>query len=637
MQKSRDLLNQIIRVIAIMLSLYQLYVGYFGAPFSLIHRPLHVLVIFVILFLSGNTKRGPEGELLAADPEDDVKILSIFDIIIVIILMICLGYLIINAHNISNYRIPYFSPVSTIDFITGLMVIIIIIEGARRTIGMTLSVVTVVFIIYALIGNMLPSPFWHRGFSLARIVEQVFLTEDGIWGIPVHVTSTYVYLFVLFGTFLIKSKTGDFFTDIALALTGRYAGGPAKSAIIASSLMGTLSGSSVANVVTTGAFTIPLMKKTGYKPHIAAAIEAVASTGGQFVPPVMGAAAFLMAEFTGTPYIRIMYYALLPAFLYYFSVFIYTHLESVKNGLVGLPKEQLPLLGKTLLKRGYLLIPVILIIIFLMQGWSPLKASFYAVVSLAGLVLVLGKNSLAGFVRIVADSLEGAARTIVPVTVATSCAGIIVGIVLMTGLGSRMTDIILAISGDRINIALILTMVLALILGMGMPSSSAYIIMAALLAPALVAMGIGLIAAHMFVFYFACLSAITPPVAIASYAAAAISQANPMQTGWAAVRMAMPSFIVPFMFVYSPSLLLIGPWSTILTTIPTAMLGVYAFAISMNGYWNKSILNWYLRTIMSVVAILLIIPGIKTDLLGITLFGGVFFLQNIHKQSKKKR
>ncbi|MFH1758777.1 MAG: TRAP transporter permease [Pseudomonadota bacterium] len=606
----------ILKLIAMGMSCYQLYIGYFPAPISLRHRAIHLLFAFTLLFFIYPFK--PNGRKIKPKVE-------LHDWLFIGLVIFSLGYTILFAWRMLNERIPFISPLEGGEWIAGILVVFLTLEATRRTLGSVLVIVALLFLAYGLWGNYLPPPFWHKGYPLETILDQLYLSHDGIWGVPIHVTSTYVFLFMMFGTYLTLTGAGDFFTDLAHSLTSKSVGGPAKTAVIASSLMGTLSGSSVGNVVTTGAFTIPMMKKAGYRPHFAAAVEAVASTGGQIVPPVMGAAAFIMVEYTGIPYLEIMKHAIIPAFLYYLGVYLMVHMESMRLNLRMPPDTIAPRTIDVILSRGYLVLPVFLIILLLMYGYTPLRASFGAFWILIGLVLVFSKDRKATL-KLFPVGLERSAKLILPVTTACACAGIIVGVILLTGLGQRMTAIILELSQGILPIALVLTMVLAMVLGMGMPTSSAYIIMAVLLAPGLVNMGVSLISAHFFVFYFACLSAITPPVALASYAGAGLAGASPMSTGYTGFRLGIAAYIVPFMFVYGPSLLFVGSPLTILTTLLTASFGVLALAGGVQGWWHTEI-RLHERILLMIAAILLIYPDLYTDAAGLGILGITYFFQ----------
>lgn len=596
-----------LKVIALVTSLYHLYISYFGVPYSLLHRPIHFLLVFIIMFMiypSPKDKKGAAGKI------------PIYDWLLIMLTFFSAGYLIINYKTLM-VRMPFVTEITILDYIFGSSTILLILIATYRVIGKSLLIITVFFLLYGYFGKYLPDPLWHRGYSIERIIEQMYLTLDGIWGLPLHVSSTFVYLFILLGTFLIVTGAGNFFTDLAFVLTRKSTGGSAKTAIVASLFLGLISGSSTANVVTTGSFTIPMMKKAGFSPVFAGAVESVASTGGQIVPPVMGATAFIMAEFTGIAYVNIMKHAIIPALLYYLGVFVMVHLEAVKLGMkIDLDLgEDTPKVKDILLSRGYLFIPIITIIYFLLQGYTPLRAALFAIFVLLFLEFLKHKDKRE-FMKMIPKGLIEAPRVMAIITIACSCAGIIVGIINLTGLGQRITSIIITFSGGSLPVTLVLTMIMAMVLGMGMPTAGAYVIMAALLAPAIIRMGVPVIAAHMYIFYFACLSAITPPVAMASYAAAAIAGASPSKTGYMGFRLGLAAYIVPYMFLYGPSLLLIGSFSKIILTVITAITGIFALGFAVQG-WLYFRINLYQRTLLFISAILLIKPGLPTDLLGI--------------------
>ncbi|MEO8526807.1 MAG: TRAP transporter fused permease subunit, partial [Caldimonas sp.] len=440
-------------------------------------------------------------------------------------------------------------------------------------------------------------------------------------GIPLYVSATYVMLFILFGSFVERSGAGQLFMDFALALAGGQSGGPAKVAVITSSLFGTVSGSAVANVMTTGTFTIPLMKRTGYRPAFAGAVEAVASTGGQLMPPIMGAAAFVMAEFLGVSYLTVARFALLPAVLYYVAVFMAVHFEAKRIGLVGVPKADLPQLKGVLLERGHLFIPLFVIVAVLLAGRS---AAFSALCGIASVVPTtwLRASTRGTFTwRAIGEALEAGARNTVVVALACASAGLVIGTITLTGLGLSFTGIVLTLSQDSQILALVLTMLAGILLGMGLPTTPAYIVQVALLVPALVKLGVRVEAAHLFVLYFAVLSAITPPVAMAVYAANGISKAKLMETSWAAVKLGLTGYIIPFMFVFAPSLLLQGDWGDAALAVVAATIGVMCLAGSLHEhfFWGKA--RWWERLLLLVAAGVLIKPGWQSDLVGIALIG----------------
>jgi TRAP transporter 4TM/12TM fusion protein len=496
------------------------------------------------------------------------------------------------------------------DYIFGGTLIVLTMEATRRATGWALPITAAAFLVYGVtLGNQ----------SFGIMLDQLYLTTEGIFGIPLYVSATYVMLFILFGAFVERSGAGKLFMDFALALAGHTSGGPAKVAVITSSLFGTVSGSAVANVMTTGTFTIPLMRRSGYRPAFAGAVEAVASTGGQLMPPIMGAAAFVMAEFLGVSYLAVAAFAILPALLYYVAVFMAVHFEARRTGLVGLPRPDLPRMREVLSERGHLFLPLAVIVGVLLYGYS---ASFAA---LSGIASVIPTTWLRASTRrtftpsAIIDALEAGARNTLVVALACACAGIVIGTITLTGLGLSFTGIVLTISQNSLLLALMLTMVAGILLGMGLPTTPAYIVQVALLVPALVKLGVQVEAAHLFVLYFAVLSAITPPVAMAVYAANGISRAGLMESSWAAVKLGLTGYIIPFMFVFGPSLLMIGAWPQIILTVITATVGVTCLAAALHGYFFFGITRLWERSLLLGASFVLIKPGLLTDVVGASL------------------
>ncbi len=463
------------------------------------------------------------------------------------------------------------------------------------------------------------------------MLEQLYLTTDGILGIPVSVSATYVVLFILFGAFVERTGTGQLFMDFAMALTGHTAGGPAKVACITSAMFGTVSGSAVANVMTTGTFSIPLMKRIGYRPAFAGAVEAVASTGGQIMPPIMGAAAFVMAEFMGIAYLEVAKFALIPAILYFGALFMAVHFEARRVGMVGLPKADLPSLKATLVNSGHLFIPLVVIVGVLIAGFSAPFAALCGIFSVFPTIMLRKSSRQHLNAQNMLEALVDGAKNAVGVALACGCAGIVIGVIALSGLGIEFTSFVLDISQNSLVIALFFTMLAGIILGMGMPTTPAYIMQVALLVPAVVKLGVTVEAAHMFVFYFAILSAITPPVALAVYAANGISGAGLWESGVAAVKLGLTGYIIPFMFVFGPSLLLIGPWSTIALTTISAACGVVLLAAGLHAFLITHASIWQ-RVFLVAAALCLIKPGLYTDLAGATLAGIVIITQLIERR-----
>jgi TRAP transporter 4TM/12TM fusion protein len=500
------------------------------------------------------------------------------------------------------------------DFFFSLLFVIAVWEMARRATGWPLAALCIIFILYGHFGNYLPGLFYHRGYSWERMITFLF-SLDGILSLPIQASAHYIFLFVIFGAFVDASGAGKFFVDFARCLAGRLRGGPAKVSIISSALIGTASGSSVANVVVDGVFNIPLMKATGFRGTIAAAVEAMNSSGGQIVPPVMGAGAFLMAEILHVPYSQVCLAAIIPAVLYFASSYWMIDLYAASAGLRGLTRDEVPVFVKIMREKGYLLIPLIIVLVCLMVlMMSAYRAALYGIIALV-LASWLSRESRMGPKQIAATLAKGA-RGAMEIIATCAAAGIIVGVLTQTGLGQKFAMIIFAYSKGNLLLALIFTMLIAMVLGMGMPTTAAYAISASVLAPALVGQfNVMPIAAHLFIFYYACLSALTPPVALASFAAAAIAGEKPWPVGFQSMRFAIAGFIIPYMFIYGPAILLEGTTFEIVTAIVTGLLGTLALAAGAQG-WLLSRLSWPQRIVILVAALTLIKPGWVTDLIG---------------------
>jgi TRAP transporter 4TM/12TM fusion protein len=612
------LITKVIVLIAVAMSAYHLYAGSFGAPEALMHRSTHLFFVLILIF-----------SLFPLSTKEWGKKFRWTDWILILLTLASIGYLFVNYEYVIT-RYSYVHPLSSADMVFGIVLTLLLIEGSRRAIGPALPITAGVFLIYAYVGTYLPGLLRHTGFTTETIVDQLYLTTEGIFGIPLGVSASYVILFIIFGTFLEKSGTGQLFMDFASAITGWTRGGPGKIACISSALFGTISGSAVANVMVDGWLTIPLMKRTGFNTPFACAVEATASTGGQIMPPVMGAAAFVMAEFTGIPYIMICLYAMIPALLYYFALFMSIHFMAGKMGLKGIPREELPRLKKVLAARGHMFIPLIIMVYMMTAGYTPMYACIYSTVAVV-ILSILRKETRMGFWTIVKALEEGAKNTL-GVAAACACAGIVIGVINLTGLGLKFTSLVLFLAGESLIPALIMTMLAGIVLGMGMPTTPAYIVQAALLIPALIKLGVLNIAAHMFVFYFSTISAITPPVAMAVYAAAGIGGAKLWPTGIWAMRIAAAGFIVPFMFVYGPSLLFIGSAFDIITSVVSASFGVIALAAGMMGWFVKKVKIWE-RIVLLIAAVLLIKPGLYSDAIGYILLAFIFLMQKYWSRS----
>jgi TRAP transporter 4TM/12TM fusion protein len=663
----------VVGVVGVVMSLYHVYARLTpAAPDGLVLRIIALafcLVLAFLLFPMRNSAPLDEdgtrlGDAAPVEPTDRIPWL---DLGLAGLSIAGLSYLFINYGYITE-RFPTAHPLTAMDITVATVVIVLVLEATRRTLGMALPVLALCFIAYGLAGPWLPGVLRHKGLTYEILVDQTFFTTEGLFGIPLGVAASYVILFIIFGAFLEKSGAGQFFMNLANAVAGGQRGGPGKVAVVSSSLFGTISGSAVANVMVDGWLTIPMMKRTGFKPEAAAAVEAVASTGGQIMPPVMGAASFVMAEFLGVAYSHIMMAAAIPAIFYYGALFAAIHFNASRNGLRGIPKAELPRLRSVLHEHGHLLAPLLAIFCLLLSGftatyaaivstavvmyawllgprvwwfvavgamlwWIEVPALAWAGLAAAGLVAVLVRPGGGGQVRrlVLTDgpaALRDGAQQTVPVAMATATAGIMIGIILQTGMAIRFTSFLVEFAGGNLFMALVITMIAAIILGTALPTTPAYIMLAALLIPALIKLGVSPLAAHMFAFYFGCLSAITPPECLAVYAAASISRCGVWAAGWQAVKFGSAGFIVPFFFVYYPALLFQGTWTEISLAVLTGGVGVVALAAGLEGYFIRSA-TWLERGLFVAAALLLIDPGLVTDLIGAALLGGALMMQRL--------
>ncbi len=603
--KEHRIAKPIIGGIAVSLSLFHLYAGAFGVFETMMQRSVHILTLLALAFL-----------VLPVSRKLPPRIVYPIDLILAGLALAIDFYMIIEHDRIIK-RDLYFGPIAPLDIVFGILTILLTLEAARRVAGWALTSIGGIFILYALFGNYFPEPFTIRATNPLTLIEHMFLIPQGVFGIPAGVSATYIYLFVLFGAFLEVTGGGRFFINMALAMVGRLTGGPAKVAVISSAMFGSISGSAAANVYGTGTFTIPLMKRFGYQPNFAGAVEASASTGGQITPPILGAAAFVMAEFIGVSYARICLASLLPALLYYVSIYSGVHAEAMKKGLRGMDVKELPVLGEVFTGGLHFLIPMGTLVYFLVAGYTPFRAAFAATIVLIG-VAMIRKSSRIGL-KGIWKSLETGAINAIMIGVACACAGIVVGALEVTGLGISFVSILLKISGGNFLATLLLVMVACIILGMGMPTTAAYILAAMIGAPALIKLGVPVLAAHMFVFGSCILSAITPPVALAAYAGAQIAGGDPMKVGWIACRLGFPKFLVPFLIVYNPVLIWEGSPFWILQSAVTAILGVLAFSFGFDRWLWKD-LGLVKSALFILSGFILMIPEIFTDLLGISIF-----------------
>lgn len=515
-----------------------------------------------------------------------------------------------------NDRVAKVGAIPQQDIVMATIMIVLLLLATFKTTGWPLVITCTVFLIYALVGPYLPDLIAHRGETWKRTANFMYMSTGSIYGVPAGIAATYIISFVIFGGFLENFGAGQWFVDLAHAGTGRYRGGPAKTAVLSSALMGMISGSPAANVVTTGAFTIPLMKSTGYKDYEAGAVEAVASTGGMFTPPIMGAAAFMMAEFLGTSYTSVAKSAILPALLYYLSLMLVVDAIAVKHKLRGVPRDQLPSLKEILLKRGQLGLPIVMVIAMIIMGYSAMKSAFYGILAVIAVAFI--RKETRPTLHTFLDALEGSVRGVCGTVISCAAAGIIVGVISMTGLATKLSYTLVSVSGGNIWIAAVLTAIITIILGCGMPPTPTYVILATVLVRPLTEMGASALSAHMFIFMFSCIGALTPPVAITAYTAAAIAKSNPNKTGWRAFRMGLVAYVIPFIFLLSPAILLQGTTPEVALAVVTSICGVFCLTAAAEGYmfqfWSP-----VPRILMCAAAVLLLIPGAVTDLIGAAL------------------
>ncbi len=609
--------NKIIAVLAVGLISFHVYTALSGVLPGIYQRAYHWLFVVCLVFLvkplpqKGMLFRIVDGLLLLGGALSSVYIIYSYEDV-----LLRLG-----------------SP-TTLDVIFSAIALITVLEAARRMLGWALPLLALAALFYTHFGPYFPGLLRHSGQPVERIITFMYQTTDGIWGIPLGSCATFIVLFLLFGAFLEVTGAGQWFFKMAHALTGRFRGGPAQAAVLSSMFMGSMSGSSIANAVTTGTFTIPLMKKVGYRPTFAAAVETVASSGGQLMPPVMGAAAFIMADYIGVPYVQVAKAALIPSLLYFLVLSVVVFLEAYRLDIKPLPASELPRIKETMMSGLQYLIPLLILIYLLALGLSPMRVALFATFAVIGVSLVQSavtkqKINLQDYVA----ALIKAGRGILPVATACAAAGLIIGSTTITGLGLRLTNLIVSVSGGEVFIALIMTMLVSIVLGIGLPTAAAYIVLAVLGGPALIKMGVPPLAAHLFILYFGAVSTITPPVALTAYAAAGVAETNPMTTGFVAFRLGLAGFIVPYMFVFGPALLLQGTVSQIVSAIPTAILGCFLLALALVGWWRVR-LNILMRLIAAGAALALIDPGWQTDIIGALIIVAIYiFIKTKEKSS----
>lgn len=616
-RKKTKIFSGIVMVVSVALCLFQMYAGGISNISSMTLRTIHWTVISAVAIVSYPAVKGKETMrwydyiLLAA---------SLFATIYVAVVWPT------RTIQVSTSD-PLFS---TLDKVAFLVMTLVILEIARRTTGLALTVTAAIALIYLMfLGPYMPGIFRHRGYSLSRVAPFLLFSSEGVYGSALGTSASFIMLFVLFGDMLEAAGAGKFFIDIAYGIAGRFRGGPAKTAVVSSALMGCVSGSSIANVVTTGTFTIPLMVSSGYKKNSACAIEAVASTGGMIMPPMMGAAAFILAEYVGVSYGEVCWAAILPAVLYYLGLFLCVDKEAAANGLVGQKKEDLPKPLAILKQKGYLLLPLVILIYCLVRSFSPQKTVFWTILILIAISYLRKESRITP--RKACEAMKSAVKGMAPVAAACAAAGLIVGAINLTGVGVNFTSSITRLSGGSPFAALLMTAIAALILGMGLPPVAVYIVVSTVVAPALTQMGFSLFASHLFVFYFGIIGTITPPVALTAYAAAGLIEgASAFKVGVRAFLYGIVAFIVPFVFMYDEAFLLSGTPGHVILAVVTAILALDFISAMLIGYFTTRI-NWFGRIVCLLVGILLFLPNTYTSLVGIVLAGVMFFL------GKKKR
>jgi TRAP transporter 4TM/12TM fusion protein len=617
---------------AVAMSVFQLYTGFFGELPGSKQLSIHLFFAMVLCFLCWpRSKKSPKDRM------------SIPDILLAVIGGFAALYLFLNYEHVVTSQ----GAAPTYDLVIGGILIVLILEATRRSVSPMLPIITIIFLIYAYIGPHIPGELAHRGFTVRRIIDHVFMSGEGLWGVPLRVSATFVFLFVLFGAFLDKIGAGQYLIDLSFATMGKYRGGPAKAAVVASCAMGSISGSSIANTVTTGAMTIPLMKKVGFKPHVAGAVEVAASTNGQLMPPIMGAAAFIMAEIIGVSYFEIVKAAFIPAILSYTAIFSIVHLEAVKENIRGLTKEETPPLVKTILSGLHYVIPlVILVYLLLVVMWTPTTSASWSI--LVAIFVAIGNNWYRAnrlFPRLVKNneshpyaayelykaqpqgffprqtsaevlgSLETGARNMAGIAAACACCGIIIGVVTLTGLGLKMATLITEAAGGSLMLTLVFSVIACIILGMGLPTTATYIIMAAMTAPAIMTisadlgLGLPIVAVHLFVFYYGIVSDDTPPVGLCAYAAAGIAGSDPIKTGWKSFRLDLAAFTLPFMFILNTKLLMYNTnFMELMYIIPVSIIGMFCWSVFIQGHWVVKTFIWE-RLLFLGLAFMLVNPS----------------------------
>lgn len=607
--EGRTLIGRIVAPIGVAMALYHMWVIAMGPPEALIFRGTHLAFALALIYLLYPFARTAEG----------ARRFVWLDALLVAGAALGLGHMFIDYNYFIN-RIIYIDDLKPLDIVAGLSLVVVVLDATRRVIGWALPITALAFMAHALFVTKVDP---------LTLLDQLYMTTEGIFGSTLAVSAAYVTIFVVFGSVMERTGTGKLFMDFALALTGRQAGGPGKVSVVSSSLFGTISGSAVANVMVDGPITIPLMKRTGFSKHFAAGVESVASTGGQIMPPIMGAAAFVMAEFLAVSYFQVTVWALIPSILYYIACFGAVHFEAKRQGLLGLPAHEVPRLLTVLRERGHLFIPIAIILGGMIAGYSAPYCALAGTLACFPVALLRASTRQELRWSLVPEALEDGARNTLAVALACACAGLVIGSITLTGLGITFTNWIIGLAQNSLLLALVLTAVAGIILGMGMPTTPAYIVMVSLMVPAIMKLGVIEPAAHMFAFYFAILSAITPPVALAVYAAASLAKADLWKSGWAAVKIGAAGFIVPFMFVFQPALLMIGDWPDIIHATISACVGIAMLAGGLHGFFRWHLRHYERALLIAGALALTLVPGWTGDAVGVALLALVLVGQKL--------
>jgi TRAP transporter 4TM/12TM fusion protein len=608
--------NKALIVLGVAISVFHLYKVFAGIFDPYLDRSLHLVMFLVLAFMIDffDEKRSKLGRTV--------------DALCILIAVSSYIYVLMESDRLLT-RFYWADPVTSLDIFFGISVIILVLEVCRRRIGLVLPILVSVFLLYAYFGNYMPGLLRHKGFAVSTIVDQMFLTVNGLYGTAIAVSLRYIVIFIIFGAFLKISGASDILHNFSMSLVGHTRGGPAKIAVLSSALFGTISGASTANVVATGSFTIPMMKKQGYTPHFAAAVECVASVGGSIMPPIMGTSSFLMAEITGIPYIEVATRAAIPAIIYYTSIFLMVHLEAVKTGLVGLSREKLPPLRESIKYMPLFFTPLVVMVYILARGMTPATAGLCGIAVLVAINLIYPKYRMN--YKMVIDALAQAAKSSITLVTVCAASGLIVGSIALTGLGGKFTGFALSLSGGYLLPTLVIIAIATIIVGCGMPIASSYILLISLAGPALMALGVPIYPAHLFIIYFALFSFITPPVALGAYITAAMAETHYMKIGVTAFRLGLIAFIVPFFFIYQPALVGYGTVSEIALAAVSGLIGAFCMGMGLQGwmYQKTSVIE---RIMLICAGLALIYPGFYTDLLGIVL-GVLVFVSQRRKKS----